>query len=270
MPSRPLPAPRRGRQYGGRYDGQRFLIAGGRVPWPSHATPAPAPAGRRKDRRSQQAGGGVGHPLQVAEGLPGFPGNPRHGAEVDITLRVPIISPSSGVIPIEVSTLHCAPRRSRRHCPWAITRPLSCSATRAAPGRAGTHIAVRGAVETVAACPGFWCNTPTADHREKLPGPGLVKADIKTATCITSGNSRCAEAMPLNWRSYAAGPGTIPANVIDNLANNDRLGEQVAAVGDAVANQATLSMRSRWANARQSPAGRLRSRAAPAPPARRR
>ena len=34
------------------------------------------------------------------------------------------------------------------------------------------------------------------------------------------------------------GQGRYLANVIDNLlANNDRLGEQVAAVGDAVANQ---------------------------------
>ena len=101
------------------------------------------------------------------------------------------------------------------------------------------HIAVRGAVETVAAYPEILVILPRQTIEKSFRGQGLVKAGIKDR------HLHHLREQPLR-RSNAAetgvvmqrGQGRYLANVIDNLlANNDRLGEQVAAVGDAVANQ---------------------------------
>ena len=92
-------------------------------------------------------------------------------------------------------------------------------------------------METVAA-PRDSGNTPTADHRESFRGQGLVKAGIKDR------HLHHLREQPLR-RGDAAETGVVMQRgrgryrrmLLITLANNDRLGEQVAAVGDAVANQ---------------------------------
>ena len=104
-----------------------------------------------------------------------------------------------------------------------------------APG----DIAVRGAVEAIAAHPEVLVILPRQTIEKSFRGQGLVKAGIKDR------HLHHLREQPLRRGDAAEtgvvmqrGQGRYLANVIDNLlANNDRLGEQVAAVGDAVANQ---------------------------------
>ena len=189
----------------------------------------------------QQAGGGVGHPLQVTEGLPGFRGNPRHGAEVDIAAagahHQPLQRrhPHRGVHAAAVA--HCADRGAIAQVGDHQTTLLlrQPEQRQGAPG----DIAVRGAVEAIAAHPEVLVILPRQTIEKGFRGQGLVKAGIKDR------HLHHLREQPLRRGDAAeagvvmqGGQGRHLANIVDNLlADNDRLGEEVAAVGDAVANQ---------------------------------
>ncbi len=189
----------------------------------------------------QQAGGGVGHPLQVTEGLPGFRGNPRHGAEVDIAAagahHQPLQRrhPHRGVHAAAVA--HCADRSAIAQVGDHQTTLLlrQPEQRQGAPG----DIAVRGAVEAIAAHPEVLVILPRQTIEKGFRGQGLVKAGIKDR------HLHHLREQPLRRGDAAeagvvmqGGQGRHLANIVDNLlADNDRLGEEVAAVSDAVAYQ---------------------------------
>ena len=189
----------------------------------------------------QQAGGGVGHPLQVTEGLPGFRGNPRHGAEVDIAAAGAHHQPLQRRHPHRGVHAAAVTHRADRGAIAQVGDHQAALLLRQPEQRQGAlgHIAVRGAVETVAAYPEILVILPRQTIEKSFRGQGLVKAGIKDR------HLHHLREQPLRRGDAAEtgvvmqrGQGRYLANVIDNLlANNDRLGEEVAAVGDAVANQ---------------------------------
>ncbi len=123
----------------------------------------------------QQAGGGVGYPLQSLRVCRVSPAIHAMAPKSTSPLRVPIISPSSGVIPIEVSTLRPL-RTAQIEAPLPGVGDHQAALLLRQPeqrrGRAGTHSGARCRGNR-SGVPRDSGNTPTADHREKLPGPGV-------------------------------------------------------------------------------------------------
>ncbi len=227
----------------------KVLIAGRARAWP-HATPAPAPAGRRKDRRSPAGRRRCWPPAPVAEGLPGFPAIHAMAPKSTSPLRVPIISPSSGVIPIEVSTLRPL-RTAQIEAPLPVgDQPLSCSGNPSSARRAGTHSGARCRGNR-SGVPRDSGNTPRQTIEKSFRGQGLVKAGIKDR------HLHHLREQPLR-RGDAAETGVVMQRgqgryrrmllITSSLIMTDSVNRSPPwATRWPI--RATLSMRSRWANA---------------------